>query len=109
MDNTSLPPVASNIVVACDFRLRPRPTVPRVILDDLCGRIGHLADKELRSGHLHCLGREHVVGFPIRLRMPSKQKPSFARLVAREIDSTRPDVTTAKNVMTVRLVKCGIL
>jgi hypothetical protein len=30
MDNTSLPPVASNIVVACDFRLPPRPKVPRV-------------------------------------------------------------------------------
>jgi hypothetical protein len=37
----------------------PRPAVPRVILNDLCERIGHLVDKELRSGHFHCLGREH--------------------------------------------------
>src|ERR1700693_1083914 len=41
--------------------------------------------------------------------MPSKQKPSFATLVACEIDSTRPSVTSAKNVIAVRLVKCGDL
>ena len=61
MDNTSLPQMASNIVVACNFRLPPRPAVPRVILHDLCERIGHPVDKESRFRHFHCLVREHVV------------------------------------------------
>jgi hypothetical protein len=49
MDNTSLSPAASNIIVACDLRLPPHPPVPRVILNDLCERIGDLVEKELRS------------------------------------------------------------
>jgi hypothetical protein len=58
MDNTSLSPAASNIAVACDFRLPPRPAVPRVILNDLGERIGDLVEKELPCRHFRCLVRE---------------------------------------------------
>jgi len=51
VDNTSVSPAASNIIVACDFRLPPRPAVPRVILNDLGERIGDLVEKELRCRH----------------------------------------------------------
>ena len=44
MGNTALSPAASNIIVACDFHLPPSPAVPRVILNDLCERIGDLVD-----------------------------------------------------------------
>jgi hypothetical protein len=40
VDNTSLSPATSNIILACDFRLPLHPAVPGVILNDLCERIG---------------------------------------------------------------------
>jgi hypothetical protein len=49
VDNTSRFAAASNIFVACDCGLPPRPAVPRVILNDLCERIGHLVDKNYVS------------------------------------------------------------
>ena len=44
--------------VACDLRLPPHPAVPRVILNDLCERIGDVIGKELRFRHFRCLVRE---------------------------------------------------
>lgn len=58
MDNTSLSPAASYIILACDFRLPPHPAVPRVILNDLCERIGDPVKKQLRFRHFRCLVRE---------------------------------------------------
>jgi hypothetical protein len=49
--NTSLSPAASNIFVACDFGLPPRPAVPRVIQNDLGERIVDLVEKKLRFRH----------------------------------------------------------
>jgi hypothetical protein len=42
-DNTSLSPAASNMIVACDFRLPPHPAVSRVILD------AHSADRKTKE------------------------------------------------------------